>query len=453
MQIPSIAALVALRCVAAAMEPAGPRLDLPTLLERAASHASVAVARASAGQAHARADEVRHLWLPRIELTTLGGPTPTIHCSPSAAQCTSTDPEVLRPGFAGTFWRVEAKVEMPVYTFGKLDAGKLASEAAARASDALVEQTQHDVVVDAARAYFAVKLGRELMNMLDEGREHVQDEVAREAKLLAQDSGEVTEADHRRLLALGAEIDVRYSEAQRVAEAGLAGVHYLAAAEDADVDAAPLAPLAFELPTRHAARTAAAARPERRAAAAGVEAARGLTELEQARWWPDFVLVGAGALARSSSVEHPHNAFLNDPFNTTSGGLGLVLRWAPDVGVRMAKIAQATQELARAAATLEMATDGMPADAERAWSEARDARDRLAAAQKGERHTQAWLASLLQAQAAGLVEPRDLADALLQSFLMRGRAMQATFDWNVGVMAFQRATGQLPRAGSFVEEE
>ncbi|HET6347312.1 MAG TPA: hypothetical protein VFH51_20435, partial [Myxococcota bacterium] len=67
-------------------------------------------------------------------------------------------------------------------------------------------------------------------------------------------------------------------------------------------------------------------------------------------------------------------------------------------------------------------------------------------------HARAWLASVLQAEAAGLVEPRDLADALLQHFMMRARAMQAIFDWNIGVLTLQRATGTLPQASRFLED-
>ncbi|MBI5546224.1 MAG: TolC family protein, partial [Deltaproteobacteria bacterium] len=242
-------------------------------------------------------------------------------------------------------------------------------------------------------------------------------------------------------------------EARKVEELGLAGIHYLMGTGEGDVEDSPLLPVAFELPTLQQARLLASRRPERRAAAAGAEAAANLTELEWARWWPDFVLAGEGRFARSTSVDHPANAFMSDPYNATGGAIGVLLRWAPEPFVRGPKIDRAEAEEARARATLDMAREGLAAEAEKVWSEVRDARDRMKAAKEGERHSKAWMASVMQSEAAGLIEPRDLADALLQYFMMRARHIQATFDWNVGVMALQRATGQLPGAVRFVEEE
>jgi hypothetical protein len=53
------------------------------------------------------------------------------------------------------------------------------------------------------------------------------------------------------------------------------------------------------------------------------------------------------------------------------------------------------------------------------------------------------LVSTLQATSAGLAEPKELADALLAWFTMRARVLQATFDWDVSVLALHRAAGQL----------
>jgi outer membrane protein, multidrug efflux system len=102
--------------------------------------------------------------------------------------------------------------------------------------------------------------------------------------------------------------------------------------------------------------------------------------------------------------------------------------------------ARAVEKHARAQSDL--ARDGVAADADRVWAEAVDARDRLAASQRGEREARAWLVSTLQAMEAGLVETKDLADALVAWFGMRARVIQATFEWNVGVLALKRAIGE-----------
>jgi len=454
--MPSFFIAWALVALSAAPPPAPPqvRLALPALMEKARKQPTVEAAQAAAQEAHAKAREASRSWWPQLEVTAVGGPSQRLRCVPDADHCVQTEPSgQTQLGFAGIFGRLDAKLTMPLYTFGKISSAKRAAEAGAQASDALVEQSEHDAAFDVARAYFAVKLGRELMVMLKEGLGYLQDEVAREEKLLEKGSGEITEADHRRVLSLRAEIEARLSEAKKVEELGLAGVHFTLGTSEADIDEAPLAPVVFELPTLEEARRLALGRPEERAAERGADATARLVDLEWRRWWPDFVLVGAGTLAGSTSVEHPNNAFLSDPYNSKSGALGIALRWAPDFGTRGPKIDQAEAVAAKARAGVQLARQGLAADAERALAEARDARDRMASARTGQRHAKAWLASVAQSEAAGLAEPKDLSDALVQYFGQHARLIQATFDWNVGVMAFQRAIGQMPESLRTVEED
>ncbi len=432
------------------------RLDLPGLVERARKQPKVEATRHTAAAAHARARAVARTWAPTFEITAIGGPSPVVHCNPSPEMCLSTSPREAGVEFSGLAGRIDARVQMLLWTFGKLDAGNDAARAGARAGDALADQAEADAVVEAARAYYAVKLGRELRYMLEEGRGYVQDELDREDKALAKggkDAAEITETDRLRLRSLRAEIDVRLSEALKVEETGLAGVHYIVGDEATDVDEEPLAAAIFELPVKHDARAQAQAhRAERVAADAGADAAEDLLRLEKNRWWPDLVLIGTGTLARAQGADDPQNAFANDPLNTTSGGLGVVLRWSLDPFGRPYQVEKAEAERNAARATARQAKDGVGADAERAWSEARDARDRLRASREGEKAAKAWLVSVLQSEAAGLLEPKDLGDALVSYFTMRGRVIQAIFDWNVAVVALDRASGKGFSAPRYEEE-
>ena len=70
----------------------------------------------------------------------------------------------------------------------------------------------------------------------------------------------------------------------------------------------------------------------------------------------------------------------------------------------------------------------------------------------GEKAAKAWLVSVLQSEAAGLLEAKDLGDALVSYFTMRGRVIQAVFDWNVAVVALERASGKAFSAPHYEEE-
>ena len=93
-------------------------------------------------------------------------------------------------------------------------------------------------------------------------------------------------------------------------------------------------------------------------------------------------------------------------------------------------------------ATAKFAETGVAAEAEKAWADATDARDRLTATGRGEKEARAWYVATLQSVTGGLAEPKDLADSLLFYFSMRARVLQATFDWNVGVVQLAHAMGQ-----------
>lgn len=147
-------------------------------------------------------------------------------------------------------------------------------------------------------------------------------------------------------------------------------------------------------------------------------------------------------MARAQGADDPENAFASDPLNVTSFTVGVAARWTLDPGIRPSRVRGARAEAERARHTQAFAETGVAFEAERALAEGRDARDRLAAAREGERATRAWLVATLQAAEAGLVEPKELADVLVAHFTMRGRVIQATYDWNVALAALARATGQ-----------
>lgn len=420
------------------------KVDLPTLLAHARRSPSPTAALAAARSAHAKADEVSLTWVPQIELTVVGGPSPRINCHPSTELCVTTDPSEAGTSFSGLFFHIDAKAAMPIYTFGKLSAGTDAAEAGARAADALASAAGNDAALDAARAYYAVKLARELHLMLDEGKGNVDDALGRVEKQLDQGKGDATEGDRYRLRSVRAEIEARTSETRKLEGTGLAGVQLFFGADAVDVDDKPLEEVAYELGTRDEVRSQAGrSRPERQAAAAGAEAADRLADVELRKWWPDLIAVSEVTIARAGGADDPASAYANDPYNVTSFSAGLALRWMFDPGVRPAKVRAARADAARAHATSDLAAAGLPAEAEKAWVEARDAKDRLKASRQGEKDARAWLVSTLQATQAGLAEPKDIPDALLAWFNMRARVLQAIFDWDVGVLTLARATGQL----------
>lgn len=421
-------------------EPA--RLTLDALVARAQVSQRAQMARAERDAAAARVDEAGAARLPRIAATAFLAPSPEIRCVD--ATCVDTDPDEFALRFSGAFGGAQASLTQPLYTFGKLTAAREAAMAGLTAQAALADAGAADLAVDAARAYWGLKLARELRYMLEDGVDQIQGAVTRLDERLAEGDSDVTPQDRQRVGVLLAEAQVQLAEARAGEAAALAAVRALAEDASADIDEDPLEALAFEPATDEAAVAAAErARPEVRAAQAGATAARKLAELERGGFFPDLAAVASVGITRAQGVDEPPGAFAYDPYNQLSGALALGLRWTVEPWTTAAKVRRARAGQRRAEALARLAVVGAGLDARAALAEARGARDKLTAGEAGEQAAKAWLAAVLQAEAIGAAEAKDLVDAYIAWFQMRARVVAAISQWNVAVMRVRRAAGEF----------
>jgi outer membrane protein TolC len=87
-------------------------------------------------------------------------------------------------------------------------------------------------------------------------------------------------------------------------------------------------------------------------------------------------------------------------------------------------------------------------DAETALAEATAAHTKVGAAAEGEKAAKTWLASVLQNQAIGTAESRDLVDAYVAWFTLRAQWATAVVGWNIAVVRLGRATGEFRAAAA-----
>ncbi len=419
------------------------RLSLQQAVARARTNPLVRAAKDQRRAAEARLAEARGARFPRAEILSFIAPSPEITCLD--ADCSRTEPRDPRLSADGIFAGLRVGVIQPLFTFGKIDAAIDAAGSAAQATDALALGVTADVMLETSRSYFGVGLARELVAMLEDGERQIAKGKQVLIERLEQGDPDVTVQDRLRLETLQAEVSLRLSEAREGEAMALLALRTLVGDAEADTDATALEPLVYALGE---ARTyevqARAQRPELRAAREGVAALEGLSRVERARWLPDFALVAGFNIARAQGVDEQPSAFANDPFNNTTGEVALVMRWTVDPGAQLARVDRAESELSRGRALLEAARRAGGAAVLQAHTHAVETRARLVAAREGEKNARGWVASVVQADAIGTVSAKDLADAYLAYFLLHGRMLQSTFDWNVAVMNLQRAIGQTP---------
>jgi outer membrane protein TolC len=415
------------------------RISLPELTRIAKTGARAEAARSVTRQAEAQETEAVGLRFPRLELRALFAPSPDIDCLDP--NCTVTSNKDATLALDGVYGGVELNLAQPLYTFGKLSAARRGASSATEAARSGERMVAGDIEVDAARAYYGLKLARELRYELEDGIAEIE-KARRQLADQATKGGEGTVQDRLRLETVLAEARARLAEAREAEDTALTAVRLLAGDRAVDVDDDQLAPADAELAAaRHYSDRAMSTRPELVALRHVVAGVQALADLERSRFFPDLLLVGTFSFARAHGVDDPPSAFARDPFNTTSVGLAAALRWTIEPFAQRGRLLRARAKKDEMSAHLRAAGDGVRLDVERAHAQARSARVRLEAAREGEKSARGWVASVLQGEAIGVIEAKDLADAYLAYFTLRGRYLQAVHDWNLAVIRLRRATG------------
>jgi outer membrane protein TolC len=449
--------LVSYAAVAAA-DP--PKLTLSQVIAKAIGAPRVQMAEGDRDSASARVDEADAARLPHIKGTAFATISPKIACTTNvltdvlgttmgaaaaaaATQlCLTTEPSNFAFNFYGVYGTAEVDVTQPLYTFGKIKHARSAARAGLDAQRALVNEAAGDVAIDAARAYWGLKVARELGGMLDDGIE----EIAK-AKKDFDAKKDATITDRQRVAVLLAEAKAQRTEAAQAEGEALAGLRAVTSSADADIDDDELAAVDHIVPDAKTLATGARARPQRVAANAGATAGDELAALAAAQYFPDIALVGSAVISGAQGVVDPPSAFAYDPYRRTGAGLGVGIQWTIEPWNTKAQTERARAEAKRLHAQAELADLGAAFDAENARVDAVTAHDRLVVASEGEKAARTWLAAVLQNQAIGTAESRDLADAYIAWFQMRARWAQAVLQWNVAVMRLGRATGEYRADG------
>ncbi len=418
---------------------AGPKLTLAELTRRARAGPRADAARFATRQAEGRILEARGARFPRLELRALAAPSPDISCLDAA--CTMTSPQEPMVALDGIYAGVDLTLFQPLFTFGKLSAAERGARHAAAAASSAESVVAGDIEVDAARAYYGLKLARELTGELEDGMAALEKAKGQLAEQLASGKGGVTVQDRLRLETVMAEARIRLAEAGQAEATALAAVQALAGDPASDIDDAPLVATEVRLePAARYASRALAGRPELDALRHVEAGAGSLADLEKARFFPDLLLMGTFNLARATGVDDPPSAFARDPFNTTSVGVVAALRWTFEPFSQRGRVVSARARQGEASAQLRAAGQAIRADVARAHAEAQAARLELDAAAEGEKSARGWVASVVQAEAIGVIEAKELADAYVAYFTLRARHLQAVHDWNLALVRLRRAS-------------
>ena len=207
------------------------KLTLDDVMAKALAGPKVQMAAGDVDAAEARVHEADAARLPRVKLQAYGTISPEIHCD--NPECTTTSPTNFALRFSGLYGNAQLDITEPLYTFGKISHARAAARAGMAAQTALADEAAGDVAVDAARAYWGVKVARELGAMLDDGIEQIDHALADMQDADAGKGGkkggkaELSIQDRQRVAVLLAEARAQRAEAQAAEAQALAGLRAL----------------------------------------------------------------------------------------------------------------------------------------------------------------------------------------------------------------------------------
>lgn len=436
--------------ILAALGHAAP-LSLEELELRAIEHnASIGRAQARVELARARRSEVAALKSAKLQVTTWVAPMFTVEGS-------ALEPGVRRD-YSLDAWgpstHADGTLVQPLSTFGRVKAGRDAADALTGVAQEGVREQTLQVLQEVRQRYTQWLLAGAFVARLDKGLGIVGDASGVADERYAEGTGEVTQVDRMRL----AYADAELRRLKRVAEAGQAAArlalqHLVGHAEgmgvfDLEEVALPRRPANDVASLEAYTDLAQSCRPEVRQLALGEKAASSAERAERRSMAPVLFAAARFQADWSPTRDHLDNPYHYDPYNGSSAGAAVGLRFDLDPAKSKAKARQAEARALEVDALGREAATGIPVQVRLAHADVRLQGDVLGHAADAAKATAKWVASAATGFGAGTGEAKELlegvaADLQAQRAYLEARAAlqmaRARLDWAAGVDALEPA--------------
>lgn len=392
--------------------------------------------------ARGKRDEAHWSGFPQISsLAFVGGPSPQ-----HKLRLGDDDPDLndVKAGWTplGAVLHFEVQAVLPLWTAGKLTAGKAASDHLVLATEALLQRARDQAVYDVTRAYWGYQTSRNADASVAAIRKRLQEAQDRAKKLLAEQSDQISKGDALKLDYLAEEIEAQHASAVKNSELALTGMRLLAALpEGAEIVKEDPPPVPEAPPLDKLLERALANRPEAKAAAEAVKAREQLVELERGKLWPDLGLVAGYRFTQTTNASNPGSPFANNPYFENSPYLAIGLRGTFEVPQKLARVRQTEADLHEAVAVRSGAESLIRLELHQALGDLQEARIKV------DRYTrETAIGKQLSVQAgvafeSGLGDARELLEGTLLYARADGARLSAQFDAQLAWAALQKATG------------
>ncbi len=412
------------------------RLSLTDCLERALTdNPDLQVANYSIETAEEKKREASRLGYPIVDYEYNVAPAP---------QDVS---DALGSFFSGditVFNKVKIGVGVPVYTFGKVKAGKSLAEEGILAEMMKKSKTRTEIAFKVKQLYYGILLAQDVRRLLKYAHDGIDKEIRKREEKGGTDPSELI-----KMKLFRAELEKKMDESDKKGSLAKEALAVQMGLEDGDsfvLRAGGLSPVSRKfLRYEEYRREAVGERPDLKLLEIGVAAREKQVTLEKRLMTPNLAVGSFFELGRAPGVTGVTTTDdFSDPMNYTRAGIGLQLKGTLDVHTSLSKIRQARSELFKTGVQRDYAEEGVELEVKEAYLDVQGARKAMARSEDAGTLSRQLLFLTQSNYDIGVGEARDLIEAFGAFLQQRGQYFEAVFNYNVAVAKLDQKVGRDP---------
>ena len=439
-------------------------LHLDALLARASEAGGpIEAARAELAAYQATYDRAYWAWVPTLKVESILAPLPErrlleecafqdatlggglLRVGPCPGARPADDERIDADTDIGILTRTKATLTLPLYTFGKLEAGRRAAEGGVDVGRATVEATRGQLGLLVKQAWFGALMASKALEIVEDGRSRLKSAKRQIEKALEEQSGRFTSNDLRKMVVQEADIESKYLELKQLESRALAGLRLAAglpteaafALSDDDLPDVEMTENTLDGWLN----VAAERRADVRLAEAGLRARQGQVDLATAEFFPDVALVAAFGYAKGTTAQDNPDPFANDQYNFLSWGFVVGAEWKLDFAARIGKLREAEAHLAKVRAQRDALRQKIQLEVSDELSIVHRYVGEVAARKQAMKASKAWMTSNAMNFGMGLATTDELLSSLVSSSTSRLNYLRALYELNLAVARLENAVG------------
>lgn len=345
----------------------------------------------------------------------------------------------------GPWLQASVTLLQPIYTWGRLSHFREAAKRNSAVQKADIDSDLNQLDFEIKEIYYGAILTEQLFSFLDDGRK----DLLEVQKKLDEDQQSkrprIPRRDVYRFRVFSAEAEFRWNEAQKLrdlARHALAFKLGLDPEEEVQPRESTLTAISSDPETEpELTRLMSQSRPEFIMLDQGIQAKHALLSAEKANKMP-MIFVGGMLTFAYSNVRTPQSSsFAFDPYNRSSGGIGIGFQWNFDFKTTLANEGAISAEITELERKQNYARVGFRMELKKCLADIKEARARYEASKTAFDVGRRWLVSESMNYSLGLTEIKDLIDAYLARAKTAKDFWEAAFRVNMAWASLTKTVG------------